>query len=99
MVPGYTALSHGGPVATHLAPSYTGALPARPPGAAQADTWAKNTGSGGHQEPAGNPVTCWSETYCYGVVRMCHTWCDNGEDTRKPCGGCVGVGGVSLDLW
>jgi hypothetical protein len=34
------------------------------------------------------------------VVRWCRTRCSNGSDSGwHTCGGCVGVGGVSLDIW
>jgi hypothetical protein len=95
MLPGFTALS-GCSTAVMV-----NALPprSRPSAAAPTDTWAKDAGGGRHQEPAGNWVNCRVESYCYGLVRMCHTMCDSGEDVRQPCGGCVGLGGISLDLW
>jgi hypothetical protein len=99
MVPGFMSPISISTVVPISATHYPPAKQSRAQGAAPADTWAKDAGQGSHQEPAGNRVNCWSETYCYGVVRMCHTWCDNGEDSRTPCGGCVGVGGISLDLW
>lgn len=64
------------------------------------EPWSKPGGRGGHQEPGGGQVNCWSETTCAGVVRLCRTRCDNGTDSGwVTCGGCVGVAGVSLDLW
>ncbi len=99
MVPGFTATSYGVPSSDFSSTSYPRAMHPRAPGAAPADIWSKPGPGGGHQQPGGHRVTCWSETYCYGVVRMCHTWCDDGTDTRQACGACVGLGGVSLDLW
>jgi hypothetical protein len=99
MFPGFTGV-------VALVPPAGGPVPMHPPhlSAPRAVTladapWSKSGGSGGHDEP-GTHVNCRSETTCAGVVRLCRTWCDNGSDSGwKSCGGCVGIGGVSLDLW
>jgi hypothetical protein len=98
MLPGFTGLGVVmSPAAsrTHSRAAWQGHQ-----GVSLADLWTKDAGSGSHQEPAGNVVHCNAQSSCWGVVRMCRTTCDNGEDSGwHACGGCLGVGGWSWDFW
>jgi hypothetical protein len=47
----------------------------------------------------GSPVTCNTSHWCAGVVKMCGVTCSDGYSNSYACGGCVGVGGLAINLW
>lgn len=44
-------------------------------------------------------ITCTTAQWCAGVVQMCSVRCSDGSERTWACGGCLGIGGVSVKLW
>lgn len=47
----------------------------------------------------GSPVTCNTSYWCAGAVKMCGVTCTDGYSKSYACGGCLGIGGIAINLW